>query len=104
MPSAITLLLNPTSRQLFAEQEMDLPALVADAPATAVTPVMSEEKLNDHWRLAVWAPPVDARVIGRSMVPPGVAVPDPMDNVTLCPRAMRGSPRRARVLRNLRAT
>ena len=48
VPSAITLLLNPTIKQLFAEQETDFPALVADAPATTVTPVMSEEKLNDH--------------------------------------------------------
>ncbi len=104
VPSAITLLLNPTRRQLFAEHEMDLPALVADGPATTVTPVISEEKLNDHWRLAGWAPPLDVRVIGRSTVPPGVPGPDPTDNVTLCPKARIGRPRRVRVLRNLRAT
>jgi hypothetical protein len=42
-PSAITVLLNPTMRQLFPEQERDFPALFVDAPATTVTPVMSEE-------------------------------------------------------------
>ena len=43
VPSAITVLLKPATRQLFPEQETDFPALVADAPATTVTPVISEE-------------------------------------------------------------
>jgi hypothetical protein len=42
-PSAITVALNPTMRQLFPEQERLLPALVVDDPATTVTPVMSDE-------------------------------------------------------------
>lgn len=105
MPSAMMLLLNPTMRQLFPEHETDFPALVADAPATTVTPVISEEKLNDHCRLAVWAPPADVRVIGRAIVPPAVPDPDPTASVTLCPKAMTGRPRRARVqTRKLRAT
>ena len=47
------LLLNPTIRQLFPEQETDFPAFVAEVPATTVTPVISAEKLNVHCRLAV---------------------------------------------------
>jgi hypothetical protein len=43
VPSAIAVLLKPRSRQLFAEHVMLLPALVADGPATTVTPVISEE-------------------------------------------------------------
>jgi hypothetical protein len=43
VPSAITVLLNPSIRQLFPEQERNLAALVVDAPATTVTPVISEE-------------------------------------------------------------
>jgi hypothetical protein len=38
----------PATKQLFPEQEIDFPALVADAPATTVTPVISDEKLNVH--------------------------------------------------------
>jgi len=48
VPSAKELLLNPAMRQLFPEQEIDFPAFVADVPATTVTLVISEEKLNDH--------------------------------------------------------
>jgi len=48
-PSAITVLLNPTIRQVFPEQDRDFPAFVADVPATTVTPVISEEKVKDHW-------------------------------------------------------
>ena len=44
VPSAITVLLMPATRQLFPEQEMDFPALVVDAPATTVTLVISEEE------------------------------------------------------------
>jgi hypothetical protein len=43
VPSAITVLLMPAARQLFPEQERDFPALVVDAPAATVTPVMSAE-------------------------------------------------------------
>jgi len=43
VPAAITVLLMPATRQLFPEQERDLPALVVDAPAATVTPVISEE-------------------------------------------------------------
>jgi hypothetical protein len=42
-PSAITVLLNPTIRHLFPEQERDFPAAVVEEPAVTVTPVMSEE-------------------------------------------------------------
>jgi hypothetical protein len=42
VPSAITVLLKPATRQLFPEQDRDFPALVVDAPATTVTPVISE--------------------------------------------------------------
>ena len=48
VPSAMMLLFKPKIKQLFPEQETDFPALVADAPATTVTPVMSEEKLKVH--------------------------------------------------------
>ena len=48
VPSAITVLLMPATRQLFPEQDKDFPALVVDDPATTVTPVMSEEKLKVH--------------------------------------------------------
>jgi len=44
VPSAITVVLIPATRQLFPEQEMDFPALVADVPATTVTPVISDEE------------------------------------------------------------
>jgi hypothetical protein len=44
VPSPITVLFKPATRQLFPEQERDLPALVVDAPATtATTPVISDE-------------------------------------------------------------
>ena len=43
VPSAITVLLIPATRQLFPEQFSDFPALLVDAPATTVTPVMSDE-------------------------------------------------------------
>ena len=44
VPSAITVLLMPASRQIFVEHVTLLPALVADGPATTVTPVISEEE------------------------------------------------------------
>ena len=47
-PSAITLLLNPITIQLFPAQEIDFPAFVLDAPGTSVMPVMSEEIPKDH--------------------------------------------------------
>lgn len=53
MPSAITVLLMPATRQLLPEQERDLPALVVDVPAATVKPVISEEKLKVHWSPAV---------------------------------------------------
>ena len=43
VPSAIAVLLKPRSRQLFAKHVMLLPALVAEGPATTVTPVISAE-------------------------------------------------------------
>ena len=43
VPLAITVLLIPETRQLFPEQERDLLALVVDAPAATVTPVISGE-------------------------------------------------------------
>ena len=43
VPSAITVLLMPATRQLFPEQERDFWALVVDAPATTVTLVISAE-------------------------------------------------------------
>jgi len=82
VPSAITLLLNPTIRQLFPEQERDFPAAVVDAVATTETLVMSEEKLKVHWSPEVCAPPADERLIGRTTVPPAVPVADPSDRVT----------------------
>lgn len=48
VPSEITVLLKPATRQLFPEQESDFPALVVDAPAATVTLVISEEKLKLH--------------------------------------------------------
>jgi hypothetical protein len=100
----MVLLLNPTIRQVFPEQEIDFPALVADDPATTVTLVISEEKLNDHCRLAVWAPPPEVKLTGRETVPPGVPEPDPIDNVALCPQAIACKPSKARVIRKLLAT
>ena len=81
-PSGMMVLLNPTIRQLFPEQERDFPAAVVDALATTETPVMSEEKLKVHWRPEVCAPPADVRLMGRLTVPPGVPVVEPMDSVT----------------------
>jgi len=43
VPSAIAVALKPKMRQLFPEQLMLLPALVADGPATTVTLVISDE-------------------------------------------------------------
>lgn len=83
VPSAITLLFRPNIRQLLPEQETVLLALFAEGPATMLKPVISEEKLNDHWRPAGCAPPNDARLMGRAIVPPGTAEPDPMESVTL---------------------
>jgi hypothetical protein len=102
MPSAITARLNPTMRQLFPEQETDFPAFVVDEPATTVTPVISEEKLKDHWSPTVWAPPLEVRLIGRATVPPDVPDPDPMDNVMLCANAIDCKISRVRVIRSLR--
>lgn len=87
VPFAMTLLLNPTIRQLFPEHEIDFPASVAAVPATTVTPVMSEGKLNVHCRPVLCAPPVDAKLIGRAIVPPGTLEPDPSERVTLCAHA-----------------
>ena len=39
----MTVLLNPTIRQLFPAQDSDFPAAFAEVPAATVTPVMSEE-------------------------------------------------------------
>jgi len=100
VPSAITVLLKPATRQLFPEQESDFPALVLDAPATAVTPVMSEEYVKVHCSPAVWAP-LDARVIGTVTVPPGVPDADPRESTTLCPEAMVCNPSRITALRKM---
>jgi hypothetical protein len=35
-------------RQLLLEQEIDFPALIADVPATTLTPVISDEKVKVH--------------------------------------------------------
>jgi hypothetical protein len=101
VPSAITVLLMPAARQLFPEQDSDFPALVVDAPATTVTPVMSEEKLKVHWSPAVWAPPLDASVMGTVTVPPAVPDPDPTDNTMLCPKAAVCNPSRIAVVRKI---
>lgn len=53
VPSTITLLVRPKTRQMLPEQETDFPALVAEGPAVTVTPVMSDEKPKLHWRPAV---------------------------------------------------
>ena len=104
-PSVRTVLLNPKTTQLFPLQVSDLPAAVVDDPATTVTPVTSEEKVKDHWRPAVWAPPADVRLIGRLTVPPGVPDPEPWVRDTLWPRPMVWKPIRTKVLRRrLRAT
>ena len=75
--------MNPAARQLFPEQERDFPAAVVDVPAATVTLVMSEEKLKVHWSEELCAPPVDARLMGRTTVPPAVPVAEPIDRVTL---------------------
>jgi len=41
-PSAMVALLKPKIMQLLPEQETDLPAFVAEAPARTVTPVIAE--------------------------------------------------------------
>jgi hypothetical protein len=86
-PSAITLLLNPTIRQLFPEQESDFAAAFAEVPATTVTPVMSEEKLKVHWNPTTCAPPADVRPIGTAIMLPGVADADASERVTFWLRA-----------------
>jgi hypothetical protein len=101
VPSAIAVLLMPATRQLFPLQERDFPALLVEAPATTVTPVISEEKLKDHWSPVVWAPPVEATVIGTVTLPPGVPDPDPIDRTTFCPEAIVCNPSRIRVLRRI---
>lgn len=73
--------------QVVALQETVLPAAVAELPVETVTPVMSEEKLNDHSNAAAWAPPDVAKVSGRAMVPPAVPDPEPIDRLTLWPTA-----------------
>jgi len=97
------LLFKPKIKQLFPEQATDFPAFVADAPATTVTLIMSEEKLKVHWRPADWAPPDDVRVIGRATVPPAIPGPDPRESVTLCPRTMASKPTKAIRVKRLRA-
>lgn len=62
--------------------------MVVDAPATTVTPVISEEKPKDHWNATACAPPVDVRLIGTVTVPPGVPDPDASEIVTLWPKAI----------------
>jgi hypothetical protein len=101
VPSAITVLLIPATRQLFPEQERDFPAAVVDAPAATVTFVMSEEKLKLHCSPVVWAPPIDATVIGTVTVPPAVPDPDPIDSTTLCPKAIVCNPNRITVVRKI---
>ncbi len=87
-PSAITLLLNPTIRQWFPEQERVFPAFVVDVPGTTVIPVMSGETAKDHSKPLACAPPADITLIGTATVPPAVADADPMDRVTLCQRQL----------------
>jgi hypothetical protein len=101
-PLPMTLLFNPTIKQLFPTQDTDFPALAADAPGATVTVVMFEEKLKVHWRPAVCAPPESAKLIGSVTVPPGDPEPDPMDNETLCPNAI--DPSKARKMKRLRTT
>jgi hypothetical protein len=104
VPSAITLLFRPKMMQLFPEQETDLPAFVADAPATTVTLVISDEKLKVHWRPAVWAPPEEVKVIGSETLPPAVPDADPIDNVTLWAKAAMGIHSKTRKIKNLAGT
>ena len=54
-----------------------------------------------HWSPAVWAPPLDASVIGTVTVPPDVPDPDPMESTTLCPEAIVCNPSRITVLRKI---
>jgi hypothetical protein len=101
----MTVLLNPTIRQVFPLQVRFFPAAVVDAVAATVTLVMSEEKLKVHWSPEVCAPPADVRLMGRTTVPPAVPVVDPIDKATLCPKATVCKPSRTIVLsRILRAT
>jgi hypothetical protein len=53
VPSAMTFEFKPKIKQVLPEQLTDLPALVAELPATTVTLVMSDEKLNENSRPAV---------------------------------------------------
>ena len=87
VPPEITLALSPSTMQVVALQETVLPAATAELPVETVTAVMSDEKLNDHSRAVGWAPPEDARVSGRAIVPPAVLVPEPMDRLMLWPTA-----------------
>ena len=43
VPSDMAVLLKPRSRQLFPKHVILLPALIAEGPATTVTPVISAE-------------------------------------------------------------
>ena len=52
VPSAITEVLIPSSKQVDPPQAMDFPAPVAEAPATTDTPVTSVPYARDHSRLA----------------------------------------------------
>ena len=101
-PSSSTEAFNPMMRQLFPEHERLLPASVVDEPATTVTPVISGEKPKDHWSPAVGAPSADVRVMGREMVPPAVADPDPIDNVMLCANASDDETSSVSVIKSLR--
>lgn len=76
----------PKIKQVFPVQSTDLLAFVAEVPATTLTLVMSDEKLNDHWRPATL--PEDAMTTGRLTVPPGTPEPDPRVSVTPCPKVV----------------
>jgi hypothetical protein len=48
-PLLMTLVFNPTIKQLFPTQDTDFAAFVADAPLATVRLVMFDERLNVHW-------------------------------------------------------
>lgn len=61
-------------------------------PRATVTPVISVEYVNNHWKPAACAPPEEAMVIGRTTEPPAAPAPEPSKRVTLWPIAIEVRP------------
>ena len=81
-PLGIGVAFNPNTKQFEPPQLRDLPADVAEEPASTDVRVTPAGRLKLHWTAVGAAPPAEEIDIGRETAEPASAEPDPKDRDT----------------------